>query len=197
MYRGRNVLVLMCVCAAIVLSIAPEIVRAETIAYGTVYRTGSDSNGFPEFLNTAYTNATTKAWNLDGSTVSLNNISVVGVGAGGNSDITFTGTGLDHYEHTYYKSIGTGPWVGDPQAAAKAAIADTGLYNTSSWTAHIAVTANKMYTVELLSNPTRQHALSRAVGERRGNHVCHGHSRAHRRAFDGVSLPSNAHGQSP
>ncbi len=83
---------------ALVIAAVVQVSVAETINFGTVYRTGSlsttgtpASNGFPQFLADA--NPTTLAWNLNGPTVNLDGHSVVSTSTAGIAgQIAFTGS---------------------------------------------------------------------------------------------------------
>jgi len=91
-------------------------IAAEIINVGTAYRTGIVSDAFPEFLKIGETDATTRAWNLNGSNQTLNGISVIGTGNTGTGDLTI----FDN-PNAYTGGLG---FVGDPQQAAKDNIAN-------------------------------------------------------------------------
>ncbi len=131
--------------------VAPTAVRAEVVHVGQSFRTGSADNGFPEFLASGTTNATTQAWNLFGSDQTLNGLTVVGTG--GNlvvGDLT-----IFDPSNTYTAGFPT--WTGDPQQAAKENISRTGRYQVapSSWSIAIAATPGTQYEVQLLSAPVK------------------------------------------
>jgi hypothetical protein len=130
------------------LAFAAPLPAVESIDVGTAYRTGSTSNGFPEFLNASSTNGTTLAWNLNGSDQSLNSISLDGDDGGGyDNGLTVSGSPSD-FTGSFLN------WSGDPQVTAKNNISNNGLFTFGgSWSVDIPGVQGSLYTVEILSNP--------------------------------------------
>jgi len=128
---------------------------AEVIHTGAVYRTGGHLgggvyDGFPDFMTTADTNATTRAWNLYGSDQTLNGVLVRGTGSAnsGATGLTIIGS-----PNSYYSGFLN--WSGDPQQTAKNDISRRGRWSpsTSSWSVDITAVPGTSYDVQLLSNP--------------------------------------------
>jgi hypothetical protein len=109
---------------------------------------GRIDNGFPAFLSPEMVNATTRAWNLNGSTQSLNGVTLQSATPSSSAEgLEFSGT----------PGVFAGNllnWQGDPQAAAKNNISNTGLVTIapSGWGLKIAAVAGHRYRVQLLSN---------------------------------------------
>ena len=75
--------------AVVSLSACTTAVADMVVNQGTVCVEGSSSFAFPDFMSSA--GATTQAWNLGGTTQTLNSVSVSGVGTAGiPNTITFT-----------------------------------------------------------------------------------------------------------
>jgi len=122
---------------------------SETIVVGQSFRTGSASNGFPEFLAAGDTNVSTHAWNIYGSTQTLNGVRTVGTGG------SFVVGDLTIFAPTNTYTAGYPVWTGDPQQGAKENISRTGRWQGApgSWSIDIAATPGTQYEVQLLSAP--------------------------------------------
>jgi len=140
---------------AVLIAAAGTAIAVETIHVGEAIRTGGSQGGgvyigFPDFLKVEDTNATTRAWNLNGSDQTLNSVSVIGTGS------TNSGAGgLTIFNNPNSYASGFLNWSGDPQQAAKNDISQRGRWTgaPSSWAVDITATPGQLYELQLLSNP--------------------------------------------
>jgi len=121
--------------------------QAEIISVGQVFRTGSLSNAFPEFLSN--TNATTRAWNLGGGVgndVTYNGVTLLGTGA-------FSATPVGDLTIINGNLAGSaGPlWTG-AQSTEQREITDSQLVRSPGFNVNLDIAAveGQLYTVEIL-----------------------------------------------
>ena len=153
----RNVLVLVAAAALTVAIDAGQGRAAEIINVGAVYRTGGllgdgTWEGFPDFMKPADTNATTRAWNFNGSTQTLNGVVVTGTA--GNATSAPGGLSIFNATNAHYNAWLN--WTSDPaQQTAKNEISRGGRWTPApnSWSVDIAATPGREYEVQVLSLP--------------------------------------------
>jgi len=130
--------------------------QAETISVGTAIRTGSLTNGFPDFLSTGVINGTTQAWNLGGTAgdTLFNGITVVDISANSTAgDLTTSGG-------SFSSGAPVVNFNGNPdlQDAQRQAIFQPGIQNfapgigTSPVSYNIAAILGNTYQVEILGS---------------------------------------------
>jgi len=118
----------------------------ENIVVGDAFRTGSVSNGFPQFLRLSEVNETTQAWNLGGVDTFYNDINLTAVpGNGTVGDLTVS-SGVAS------STVGGPFWTG-AQGPEKRNIFGTGIFS-SSLSFEIAAVAGTTYQIELLGSPS-------------------------------------------
>lgn len=130
--------------------------QAELISVGTAIRTGSLTNGFPDFLSTGIVNGTTQAWNLGGTAgdTLFNGITVVDISANSTAgDLTTSGGSFSSGAPVV--NFNSNP---DLQDAERQAIFQPGIQNfapgfgTSPVSYNIAAIPGDTYQVEILGS---------------------------------------------
>jgi len=154
--KAMKVRIFMYLAIALFAVIATESAQAEVIHFGAAIRTGSISDGFPEFLSQS--NATTQAWNLGGvaGDTIYNGITVVDVPTADSTvgDLTTAGGSVGNWAPTPN-------YAGNPdgQDASRNAIFHPGIQGfdfpagIQPFTLDIAnTTEGQLYQVELLGD---------------------------------------------